>query len=68
MSTVENKVIAITGASSDIGAATARLLSHQGLPPLLRLISFTYLGLFRLSVNVQHPGSEAHQTCEHIRG
>ncbi len=35
MSTVENKVIAITGASSGIGEATARLLAHQGLRVML---------------------------------
>ncbi len=35
MSTVENKVIAITGASSGIGEATARLLAHQGLRVVL---------------------------------
>jgi NADP-dependent 3-hydroxy acid dehydrogenase YdfG len=35
MSTVENKVIAITGASSGIGEATARLLARQGLRVVL---------------------------------
>jgi NADP-dependent 3-hydroxy acid dehydrogenase YdfG len=35
MSTVENKVIAITGASSGIGEATARLLAHKGLRVVL---------------------------------
>ncbi|WP_404788393.1 SDR family oxidoreductase [Altericista sp. CCNU0014] len=35
MSTVENKVIAITGASSGIGEATARLLAQKGLRVVL---------------------------------
>jgi NADP-dependent 3-hydroxy acid dehydrogenase YdfG len=35
MSTVGNKVIAITGASSGIGEATARLLARQGLRVML---------------------------------
>jgi NADP-dependent 3-hydroxy acid dehydrogenase YdfG len=35
MSNVENKVIAITGASSGIGEATARLLAQKGLRVLL---------------------------------
>ncbi len=35
MLTVENKVIAITGASSGIGEATARLLAHKGLRVVL---------------------------------
>jgi NADP-dependent 3-hydroxy acid dehydrogenase YdfG len=35
MSTVENKVIAITGASSGIGEATAKLLARQGLRVVL---------------------------------
>ncbi len=35
MSTIENKVIAITGASSGIGEATARLLAQKGLRVVL---------------------------------
>ncbi len=35
MLNVENKVIAITGASSGIGEATARLLAHKGLRVVL---------------------------------
>jgi NADP-dependent 3-hydroxy acid dehydrogenase YdfG len=35
MSNIENKVIAITGASSGIGAATAKLLAHKGLRVVL---------------------------------
>jgi NAD(P)-dependent dehydrogenase (short-subunit alcohol dehydrogenase family) len=57
MGRVQNKIALVTGAAQGLGAATARLLAHQGAKVLLTDINVQGAEWRAAEINALHPGS-----------